>query len=692
MVDIHNYSSSSDKTSDNPFFQPFDTPFGAIPFDKIKLEHYRPAFQHAIQLHNTEIDQIINNKELPSFQNTVEALECSGRLLELLVNTFFNLNSAETNDDMQQLAEELSPILTEHANNISLNSSLFKRVKSVFLNKNRFNLTPEQQTLLQKTYDSFVDNGANLSTANKAIYRKLSQQLDTASLAFERNILKEINDYFLIVIDKKLLKGLSDDYLEMAAAKAVLQKEQNGWLIDMTAPSYMPAMKFLDNRDLRRQLYMAYATKCSHADANDNREIVRSIVNLRLQIANLLGYKTYADYVLKNRMAENSTNVYKLLNELLKAYKPVALTEIKMVEQYAHSLGFQGQLQPWDWPYYAEKLKSRQFSFNEDILRPYFELSKVISGVFDLATKLYGITFNEVHHIPVYHPEVQLFEVYDNDGQYLALLYIDFFPRPGKRPGAWMTVFQEQWADENENNRPHVSLVMNFTRPTATKPALLTFDEVKTFLHEFGHALHCIFSNITYASISGTSVFRDFVECPSQFMENYAIESEFLHNFAFHYQTGKLISSEMIQRLENSDNYNIGYQCVRQLNFGFIDMAWHSLANRLEGEVIDFEKEVEQATLILPSIANACSSTSFGHIFSGSYAAGYYSYKWAEVLATDAFAAFKLNGIFDSKTADSFRQNILSKGGSEKPMTLYKRFRGQEPTIDALLDSNGIKR
>jgi len=690
MTDIHQ-PTTSENSANNPLLQPFNTPFGAIPFDKIRLEHYRPAFQEAIREHDTEIEQITNNTELPSFQNTIEALERSGQLLSLIANIFFNLNSAETNDEMQLLAEELSPLLTEHANNISLNTALFKRVKSVFVQKETLHLTPEQQTLLQKTYDSFVDNGANLNAAKKAVYRKLSQQLDTASLAFDRNVLKEINDYFLVVTDKNQLNGLSDDYLEMAASKAG-QKGKTGWIIDLTAPSYMPAMKFSDNRELRRQLYMAHATKSTHADANDNKELIRSIANLRHEIANLLGYKTYADYVLKHRMAENSANVYKLLNELLTAYKPTALREIEAVQQYAANFGFQEQLQPWDWPYYAEKLKNERYSFNEDILRPYFELSKVTKGVFDLATKLYGITFRETTQLPVYHSEVQVFEVYDANGDYLALLYVDFFPRSGKRSGAWMTEFKEQYADASGNHRPHVSLVMNFTRPTATKPALLTFDEVRTFLHEFGHALHCIFSDVTYSSVSGTSVFRDFVECPSQFMENYAIKSEFLDGFAFHYQTGEKIPAEMIERLKEADNYNVGYMCLRQLNFGFIDMAWHSLESPMKDDVIEFEKKIEKLTLLLPSIENACISTSFGHIFSGGYAAGYYSYKWAEVLASDSFAAFESNGIFDPKTATSFRQNILSKGGSEKPMILYKRFRGQEPTIDALLMSNGIQR
>jgi len=613
MTDI-NQPTISDLSADNPFLQPFNTPFGAIPFDKIQLGHYLPAFQEAIRKHDVEIEQIVTNQEQPSFQNTIEALEHSGELLSLIANTFFNLNSAETSDEMQQLAEELSPLLTDHANNISLNASLFERVKAVFLQKEQLNLTPEQDTLLKKTYDSFVDHGANLSMADKETFRQLSKQLDTASLAFDKNILKEINDYFLVITDRRQLSGLSDDYLEMAASKAV-QKEKTGWIIDLTAPSYMPAMKFLDNRELRQQLYMAHATKSTHADANDNKELIRSIANSRLDIANLLGYKTYADYVLKHRMAENSTNVYKLLNELLAAYKPAALRETDTVQQYAANLGFQEQLQPWDWSYYAEKLKNERYSFNEDILRPYFELSKVITGVFDLATKLYGITFRETTQVPVYHPEVQVFEVYDAEERVLALLYTDFFPRAGKRSGAWMTEFKEQYANASGNHRPHVSLVMNFTRPTATKPALLTFDEVRTFLHEFGHALHSIFSDVTYTSVSGTSVFRDFVECPSQFMENYAIESQFLNNFAFHYQTGERIPVEMIERLKEADNYNIGAQCLRQLNFGFIDMAWHTVERPLKKDVITFEKEIEKLTLLLPSIDNACASTSFGHIF-----------------------------------------------------------------------------
>ncbi|MDP4203906.1 MAG: M3 family metallopeptidase, partial [Bacteroidota bacterium] len=433
--------SSYNSISNNPFLQPFNTPHSAIPFNKIKLEHYLPAFQEAIRIHESEIDAIVENKDVPTFKNTIEALENSGRLLSLVTNTFFNLNSAETTDEMQQLAEEISPMLTDHSNNISLNAQLFERVKHVFIQKDNLELVAEQQTLLQKTYDSFADNGANLNDADKMRYRDLTEKLDTASLTFDRNILKEVNNYSLIITDKHLLAGLSDDYLEAAAAKATA-KRQNGWLLDLTAPSYLPAMKFLDNRELRQQLYMAFCTKGIHNDANDNQAIIRSIVNNRLQLAQLLGHKTYAEYVLKDRMAETSDNVYKLLNELLAAYKPVAYKEIEAVQEHAKNIGFSEQLQPWDWAYYAEKLKDQTFAFNEDSLRPYFELNNVITGVFGLATKLYGITFKENANIPVYHPEVKTFEVFDQDGQYLALLYTDFFPRQGKRPGAWMTEFK----------------------------------------------------------------------------------------------------------------------------------------------------------------------------------------------------------------------------------------------------------
>jgi peptidyl-dipeptidase Dcp len=679
------------ENSANPFLQPYKTPHGAVPFDKIKMEHYLPAFKEAIKQQDQEIATIVNNKQNPTFQNTIEALERSGRLLDRVSHVFFNLNSADTNEQMQKIAEELSPLLTEHANNITLNEKLFAKIKAVYDQRNQLNLTPEQATLLQKTYDRFADNGANLSEADKKTYRELTKQLNIASLQFERNALKEVNDYSLLITDRKELAGLSNDFLEAAAEKAQ-RKGQSGWLLDLSAPTYVSVMKFADNRDLRQKIYMAYSTKGTHGDQNDNRKTIETIVNLRLKISNLLGFPTYADNVLRHRMAENSDHVYQLLNDLLAVYKPEAEKEYAAVQQYASEHGANFTVQPWDWSYYAEKLKAEKYAFNEDTLRPYFELNQVIKGVFGLAGKLYGLQFKPIANVPVYNPEVKVFEVRDRNGKYLALLYTDFFPRPGKRAGAWMTEFKGQWMDGKRNSRPHVSLVMNFTRPTNSKPALLTYDEVRTFLHEFGHSLHGMLANTQYASLSGTSVYRDFVELPSQFMENYVTEKAFLDQFASHYQTGEKISDEMIARLKAAANYNIGYACVRQLNFGFLDMAWHTLSRPFDGDVIAFEKQVTQETNILPSVDATCISTSFSHIFSGGYAAGYYSYKWAEVLEADAFSMFKQNGIFNENTASSFRENILSKGGTEAPMILYKRFRGHEPTIDALLEANGIKR
>ncbi|MBB3187161.1 M3 family metallopeptidase [Microbacter margulisiae] len=676
--------------SHNPFLSPYNTPHDATPFNQIKLEHYMTAFTEGMNRQNNEIAAIINNQQTPDFHNIFEAFEHSGRLLDNVSQVFFNLHSAETNDQMQIIAEKLSPILTDHVNNITLNDKLFERIKAVYNQRDTLKLTPEQQTLLQNTYDHFADNGANLNETDKQQYRELTKQLNAATLQFEHNVLKEINDYSLLITDTSQLQRLSSDFLEIAAEKAK-QKGQAGWILDLSAPSYVPAMKFLDNPELRKTLYLAFASKGIHNDANDNQEIVRNIANLRLKIASLLGFNTYAEYVLRHRMAQSSENVYKLLQKLLSAYKPVAKQEYEEVQDFLRQHKGEFTIQPWDWPYYAEKLKTEKYAFNEDALRPYFELDKVINGVFGLAQKLYGIRFEQIQNIPVYHPEVKVFEVYDQNNDYLALLYADFFPRAGKRAGAWMTEFKGQWMDGDFNSRPHISLVMNFTRPTSTKPALLTYDEVRTFLHEFGHALHGMLTNTQYASLSGTNVYRDFVELPSQFMENYGTEKEFLDQFASHFQTGETIPTELIQRLKTAENYMVGYLCVRQLNFGFLDMAWHTLKKPFEGNVIEFEKQATKNTSILPVVDNTCISTAFSHIFAGGYAAGYYSYKWAEVLEADAFSVFKEHGIFDQATANAFRTHILSKGGTEAPMELYKRFRGQEPSIDALLKANGIK-
>ncbi len=675
----------------NPFFSPFNTPHQTIPFDKIKIEHYKPAFLEGIKQQNEEIEAIINNPQSPTFDNTIVALEHSGELLSVVSATFFNLLSAETSDELETLSLEMSPILTEHENNISLNENLFNRIKVVYEQKDKLNLTPEQQMLLKKTYNGFVRSGANLSNADKEIYRQLSSELSTLTLQFGQNVLKETNLYQLNITDKNLLKGLPEDFLESSAALSK-DKGKAGWLFNLTAPSYIPFMKYAENRDLRKELYIAYNTKCMAGGEFDNRDIIKKITALRLQVAQLMGHQDFAAYVLENRMAENEKNVYNLLDELLKAYKPTALQEYQEVQDYATKTGADFAVMPWDWSYYSEKLKNEKFNINDELLKPYFELEKVKKGVFGLATQLYGLQFRKNDKIPVYSKEAEAFEVFDANGKFMAVLYTDFHSRESKRSGAWMTEFKGQKKINGVDYRPQISVVMNFTRPTKTKPALLTYDEVNTFLHEFGHALHGMLSDVTYESLSGTNVYRDFVELPSQIMENWMSEKEFLDEFAEHYKTGEKLPIEYIQKIKVAENFNVAYACLRQLSFGYLDMAWHTLKKPYEDDVITFETEAWKDTQVLPKVDNICMSTAFNHIFSGGYAAGYYSYKWAEVLDADAFSVFKKNGIFDKKTAASFRDNILSKGGTEPPMTLYVRFRGQEPTIDGLLERTGIKK
>lgn len=673
----------------NPFFETYKTPHQTIPFDKIKTEHYFPAFEEAIKQHATEVDDIVNNPQAPTFENTIVALEKSGSLLDKVGSPFYNLLSAETNDELQEIAEKISPLLTEHSNSVKLNEKLFARVKVVYDQKDKLKLTTEQQKLLKDTYDQFADNGANLSEADKAVYRELSKELNLLQLQYGQNVLKETNKYSLLITDKSLLSGLPADFLEMLAENAK-KADKIGWMLNLKTTCYVPFMKYADNRDLRRELYLAYNIKCLNGGEFDNRENVKKIANVRLKIANLLGHKTYADYVLVHRMAENKENVYNLLDKLLEAYKPTAEKEVAEVQKYADEHGAYFKLQPWDWSYYSEKLKDEKYSINDEMLKPYFELENVKKGVFGLATKLYGIKFTKNANIPVYNPEVDAYDVTDEKGKFLAVLYTDFHPRDGKRAGAWMNDYKPQWMEGKTDSRPQITIVMNFTRPTANKPALLTFDEVTTFLHEFGHSLHGMLTKCTYKSLSGTNVYRDFVELPSQIMENWASEKEFLDGFAVHYQTGEKIPAELIKKIKASENFNIAYFCLRQLSFGFLDMSWHTLEKPFEGDVLAFENESMDPTLVLPKLENTGMSTSFNHIFSGGYAAGYYSYKWAEVLDADAYSVFAKNGIFDKKTADSFRKNILMRGGTEHPMVLYKRFRGQEPTIDALLKRNGI--
>ena len=673
----------------NPFLTAYHTPFETTPFHLIKTEDFEPAMVEGMEVHNQEIDAIVNHPDEPTFANTIVALEKSGVLLDRVTNVFGNLLSAETSDELEALAERMMPRLSEHSNNISLNEKLFARIKQVYDQTDLETLNQEERILLQNTYHSFIRNGANLAPEQKERFRELSAELSVLTLKFSQNKLKETNQYELPLTPEQT-DGLPDSALE-AYAQAAKDKNKDGYIVTLHAPSFVPFMKYSTHRDLRQQLYMAYNTICTHDNEFNNLEIVQKLVNLRLERAQLLGYDTAADYVLCRRMAENSANVYKLLNELLEAYTPTAHKEVEEVKSLAKELeGEDFELMPWDWAYYSEKLKEKKFNLNEEELRPYFELKNVIQGVFGLATRLYGITFLENPAIPVYHPEVKAYEVHDKDGSFLAVLYTDFHPRASKRSGAWMTSYKEQWKDENGNSRPHVSVTMNFTKPSEEKPALLTFSEVTTFLHEFGHALHGIFADTVYASMSGTNVYWDFVELPSQIMENFAIEKDFLNTFAKHYQTGENIPEEWIHRLIDASNFNVAYACLRQLSFGLLDMAWYTRTEPFEGDVRSYEKQAWQKTQVLPEIAETCMTVQFSHIMAGGYAAGYYSYKWAEVLDADAFSLFQEKGIFDAKTANSFRENVLSKGGTEHPMVLYKRFRGQEPTIDALLRRNGI--
>ena len=675
----------------NPFYSEYNTPHQTVPFNKIKMEHYEPAIMEGIKQHAAEVEAIITNPETPTFENTIVALEYAGELLDRVVTVFFTLNSAETSDEMQELAQKLSPMLTEHSNNISLDERLFERIKAVYETTDMSTLTPEQQRLLQKSYENLARNGANLNEEDKAKYRELTTELSQATLAFGQNTLKATNSFALNVTDSTRLKGLPESALE-AAAQTAKEKGQEGWTFTLHAPSYSPLMMYCEDRDLRRELYMAYNTQCVQDNDYNNEELAKKIVNLRLAIAQLLGYESHADYVLENRMAENAANVNDLLNQLLVAYLPAAKEEVKAVQEMAaRTEGKDFELMPWDWSFYSEKLRSEKYSLNDEMVRPYFKLENVTNGVFGLATRLYGITFVENKEIPVYHPDVKAYDVLDKDGSYLAVIYTDFFPRAGKRSGAWMTSFKEQYVKDGADSRPHVTITMNFTKPTESKPALLTQDEVETFLHEFGHALHGIFSATTYPSMGGTNVYRDFVELPSQLMENFLSKKEFLATFAYHYETGELIPDEIVERIVRAQNYNAAYLCIRQLSLGMLDMAWYSRTAPFEGDVKAYEQEAWAATQLLPVVEEANMTTHFGHIMSGGYSAGYYSYKWSEMLDADAFSLFEEKGIFSQEVATSFRENVLSRGGSEHPKELYRRFRGQDATIDALMKRDGIK-
>ncbi|MFR9165294.1 MAG: M3 family metallopeptidase [Dysgonomonas sp.] len=682
---------TSNINAQNPFLSKYKTPHETPPFDKIKNEHFEPAVQKGMKEHNAEIAKIVSDKSEPTFQNTIEAYEKSGETLSRVLPVFYNLLSAENNDEMMDISQKLSPVVTEHYNNISLNEGLFKRVKAVYEKRNDLGLTPEQVRLTEKIYEGFEDSGATLNEQDKAKYRELSTQLSKLTLDFGQNVLKETNKFEMLLTDESELEGLPQTIKDAALARAKA-KDKNGWLFDLSAPSYMAFMKYSSRRDLREKLYKAYNTRCISGGEYDNQENVRQIAQVRMQIAQLFGYSDYATYSLRDKMAKNKENVYNLLDELFSAYALSARSDVKEVQGFA--VGTEGKpvdLQPWDWSYYAEKLKDAKYDLNDEMVRPYFNLENVKKGVFGLATDLYGLTFKKNEKIPVYHPEVEAFDVFDKDGTYLAVLYTDFFPRSGKRQGAWMTEFKGQYKRDGKGSRPHISLVMNFNRPTADKPALLTFDEAETFLHEFGHALHGMLSDCTYETLSGTNVPRDFVELPSQVMENWLTEKEYLDKFAVHYETGEKIPAELVTKLVDASNFIAGYLCYRQLSFGYLDMAWHTLSDPYTGSVIDFEQKAMSKTAVLPVVPDANMSVSFGHIFSGGYAAGYYGYKWSEVLDADAFSLFKKNGIFDNATATSFRKNILERGNTEDPMTLYVKFRGEKPGMDALLQRNGIR-
>lgn len=683
----------------NPFFEKYTY----IPFDKLKETDFEPAMMKGIEDEDREIEAIINNPDVPTFENTIEAMEETGELLGKVTEVFFNLLSAETTDFMDELAQKMSPILSEHSNNITLNEKLFERVKAVYEDHaaDRFaRLNTEQQTLLKNTYDGFVRNGANLPDDKKEELRRLSAELGVLSLQFSQNKLKDTNDFILHITDEADLAGLPESAIDLGKQTAK-EKEMEGWVFTLQAPSYSPFMTYADKRELRLKMYMAYNTMCTHDNDNNNVKIVGEIVNKHREMAQLLGFKNYADYALAHRMAENSENVYQLLNNLIDAYMPTAKAEVKEIESYYYAQQHVDpttlaaddarRFMPWDFSYYGNKLKESRFNINSEMLRPYLELSKVKEGVFGLATRLYGITFRRNPDVPVYHPDVEAYDVLDKDGSYLALFYCDFHPRASKKSGAWMTSFKEQWKEKDgTNSRPQVSIVMNLSKPTESKPALLTLGEVETFLHEFGHSLHGIFANTTYGSLSGTNVYWDFVELPSQFMENFAIEKEFLSTFATHYQTGEPLPQELLERITASRNFNVAYACMRQVSFGLLDMAYYTLTTPFETDLFAFENKAWERAQIMPHVNNTCMTVQFSHIMAGGYSAGYYSYKWAEVLDADAFSLFKERGIFDQATAQSFRDNILSKGGTEHPMVLYKRFRGQEPTIDALLKRNGI--
>ena len=676
---------------ENPLLKESSAPFGAPEFDKIRNEHYLPAFEAGIAEAKAEIDAIVANQEEPTFENTIEAMEVSGQTLNNVAGIFFNLMEADTNDEMQQIAESVSPMLTEYSMYVSLNNDLFQRVKAVYEKKDELGLDPDQMKLLEDNYKSFVRGGANLSDEDKALYSKWSEELSLITLQFSKNVLAATNAYVLNITDSTQLGGLPD-FVKTMAAETAAEKGLEGWAFTLDAPSYSPFLKYSTERELRKQIWTAYNTRAIGGE-NDNTEIVKKIVDLRIKIANILGYETYADYALEERMAKNKVTVNEFIKNLLEPSMEFAKKDVADVYAFAKKNGFEdSQLMPWDFSYWSEKYQQAEYSLSAEELKPYFQLESCIDAVLGLATRLYGITFAELDNVPVYLEDVKVYEVKDADGRHLALFYADFFPRASKRGGAWMTEFRGQSIRDGVEYRPFISTVMNFTKPTADAPALITHDELTTFLHEFGHALHGIFAEGRYGSLTGTNVSRDFVELPSQIMENWAFEPEYLNSFAKHYQTGEPIPAELIEKVVAAKNYLAGYGQVRQLHFGYLDMAWHSLTELPAESTVEFEQKVLAPYAIMPAVEGSAFSTSFSHIFSGGYSAGYYSYKWAEVLEADAFSLFKEKGIFNTEVSNSFRENILSKGGAEDEAVIYRNFRGHDPQPEALMKKLGLTR
>ncbi len=674
----------------NILLKPFNSEYNSAPFSKIDNKDFLPAFKETIKSAKAEIDTIINNSEKPTFKNTIEALDFSGEQLDRVSSIFFNLNSAETNEDIQKIAQEVSPLLSEFSNDITLNEQLFKRVKAVYELKNELNLTTEQQTLLDKKYKSFSRNGANLSKEKKEKLRDIDKKLSRLKLKFGENVLAETNAFEMLITNEKDLSGLPDGAKE-AALQLAQSKNKKGWLFTLDYPSYIPFVTYADNRSLRKKITLAAGAKAFKGDALDNQEHVLQIVKLRHERANLLGYKTHAHFILEERMAKTPETVNNFLNDLLEKAKPAAENEFKSLENFAKQLDNIDRLEKWDSAYYSEKLKQDLFSLDDELLKPYFKLENVINGAFTVANKLFDLNFEEINTIDKYHDDVLTYKVTDNTGELVSIFYADFFPRAGKRNGAWMTSFKPQSIKNGINERPHVSIVCNFTKPTQSKPSLLTFNEVTTLFHEFGHALHGMLANTTYPSLSGTSVYWDFVELPSQVLENWCYEKEALELFATHYKTGEVIPMDLVDKIKASATFHEGMQTLRQISFGLLDMSWHANESSEKIQSVKFhEVEAFKSTQLFPEVAENCMSTAFSHIFQGGYSSGYYSYKWAEVLDADAFDYFKEAGIFNKNVATKFKDNVLSKGGTENPMILYKQFRGQEPKPEALLKRAGL--